>query len=881
MNSPISESMAESRRSESFSSSNPESPASPLKNGTETMIPGQDIDFNSKAYANELLEHGLKEERFRIDRKKLEDMLQTQQNSSDAVENAEVFFQRVMMETSTLVTWPSKLKIGAKSKKDPHVKIVGKPEAVQEAKEMILEILDTKKNRVTLKMDVSHTDHSYIIGKGGFKIQQVMEETGCHIHFPDSNKPKHRGVMPFKTFTDLSRNNSAEKSNQVSIAGQAAGVELARAKIRDLLPFVFMFDLPNGDIVPPSEQCSPAIKHIQQTYSFNVAFRSLGPPGIGRTVLIVRGCQRLLPRLRQGISLLMEYLIGSKTVPVMGFMKTEIAAQNHQFVKGACNGNIQMIMNMTGATIIFPDSSSFGSESPSHAIPYIDGHNAAGSKSTVIIQGSFDSVCMAWQELLKCLPLVLMFDLKEGQELDPVMVNNFMETYNINIMVRPKIKENTKSVLISGAEKDCKVLFKVRKEILGLEEDDSASLSPSRHGHVPTNGRMPEGKNQIVSAQNMSTAESLSLLSNIIQQNPQIVGLLSNLSSAFPAVNAPEALPHPTLPDPLPRAGFKSKFNKVITNEYESERDVENWINRHEREYAMSNATNLKNFRTDDGDSADSGVYIHPRNRFQHVLETRSDVSSQPESPRSSTSSNDTPDMKTNSFFRRISQTNESNVGVDIHHLLAEYGNKKLSANKAMQQPIGDGIRTPTQLWSGYGFSKSMPDFVARMKQAGQNSGSISEYLEMDDSKLNASSKAWPSDLIEKNDSPPEPNSPFSFSNFWENIPQQPTIDYGAIRNVEQLLHLLDLQKYSEVLAHHEIDMITLLTLSDLDLQQLGMSYGARRKMLAAIAAIRDHRLGDWSLKNFRAAPGAERRTFHPRYPSGSPHPGENAQGYK
>lgn len=74
------ESMAGSRRSESFSSSNPESPASPLKNGSETMISGQDIDFNSKAYANELLEHGLKEERFRIDRKKLEDMLQTQQS---------------------------------------------------------------------------------------------------------------------------------------------------------------------------------------------------------------------------------------------------------------------------------------------------------------------------------------------------------------------------------------------------------------------------------------------------------------------------------------------------------------------------------------------------------------------------------------------------------------------------------------------------------------------------------------------------------------------------------------------------------------------------------------------------------------------------------
>lgn len=54
-------------------------------------------------------------------------------------------------------------------------------------------------NRVTLKMDVSHTEHSHVIGKGGNNIKKVMEETGCHIHFPDSN-----------------RNNQAEKSNQVT-----------------------------------------------------------------------------------------------------------------------------------------------------------------------------------------------------------------------------------------------------------------------------------------------------------------------------------------------------------------------------------------------------------------------------------------------------------------------------------------------------------------------------------------------------------------------------------------------------------------------------------------------------------------------------------------
>ena len=93
-----------------------------------------------------------------------------------------------------------RLKIGAKSKKDPHIRVGGRTEeSVMRAKMMITEVLDTTTNsRVTMKMDVSYTDHSHIIGKGGNTIRRVMAETNCHIHFPDSN-----------------RSNPNEKSNQV------------------------------------------------------------------------------------------------------------------------------------------------------------------------------------------------------------------------------------------------------------------------------------------------------------------------------------------------------------------------------------------------------------------------------------------------------------------------------------------------------------------------------------------------------------------------------------------------------------------------------------------------------------------------------------------
>ena len=37
-------------------------------------------------------------------------------------------------------------------------------------------------------MEICHTEHSHIIGKAGNNIKNVMSATGCHIHFPDSNR---------------------------------------------------------------------------------------------------------------------------------------------------------------------------------------------------------------------------------------------------------------------------------------------------------------------------------------------------------------------------------------------------------------------------------------------------------------------------------------------------------------------------------------------------------------------------------------------------------------------------------------------------------------------------------------------------------------------
>ena len=55
---------------------------------------------------------------------------------------------------------------------DPQVKVAGLPVNVNKARDMIVEELDTKCNRVTLKINVSSIEHSHVIGKEGANIKK-------------------------------------------------------------------------------------------------------------------------------------------------------------------------------------------------------------------------------------------------------------------------------------------------------------------------------------------------------------------------------------------------------------------------------------------------------------------------------------------------------------------------------------------------------------------------------------------------------------------------------------------------------------------------------------------------------------------------------------
>ncbi|KAK6487577.1 protein bicaudal C-like protein 1-B-like [Huso huso] len=882
------------------------------------------------------------EERFRVDRKKLEVMLLAA--TEGKVNGGEDFFQKVMEETKTQIAWPSKLKIGAKSKKDPHIKVSGKKDNVKEAKEKIMSVLDTKSNRVTLKMDVSHTEHSHVIGKGGNNIKKVMEETGCHIHFPDSN-----------------RNNQAEKSNQVSIAGQPIGVEAARARIRELLPLVLMFELP-AIIQPNPDPNSPAVQHISQTYNISVSFkqrsRMYGATGI------VRGSQNNTTAVKRGTALLLDHLAGSLANAISVSTQLDIAPQHHLFMMGRNGSNIKHIMQRTGAQIHFPDP------------------NNPQKKSTVYLQGTIDSVCLARQYLMGCLPLVLMFDIKEDIEVEPPCITQLMEQLDVFISIKPKPKQPSKSVIVKSVERNALNMYEARKCLLGLESS-GVTIQTSNSSTVIC----PVGQDILVSAGlGLTSLGLLGPTSSSLNSSTAASSLLNALnSSVSPLQNSSSGTPSPTLwatslTSPTSAPGFSSPLmmhpatQATLTSIFLS--GVQGYTqNTPSPPPGLAPIDSQVNSLSETSKSLSSlnGHVKHSNSVYRRLSgpcladkvlggnHTDSSNESSGHSPTEQLTSKSSPDEGSNDAFVEVGMprspshsansnelkqmlgSSKSSTGKrqavellqgtknsHLHtsdHLLSDsdssasespladkkapgseraaeraaqqnserirlappsfanmqafdYEQKKLLATKAMlKKPVVTEVRTPTNTWSGLGFSKSMPaETIKELRRAnhvpykptmsttyegsplslsrsdsreGLGSGSDSDNWRERNGNGTLAHSEFPSAIgSPKRKQNKSTEHYLSCSNYMDCISSM-TGSNGCNLNgsfkgsdLPELFSKLGLGKYTDVFQQQEIDLQTFLTLTDQDLKELGITtFGARRKMLLAVSELNKNRI--------------------------------------
>uniref|UniRef100_A0A3B4CRB9 SAM domain-containing protein n=1 Tax=Pygocentrus nattereri TaxID=42514 RepID=A0A3B4CRB9_PYGNA len=902
------------------------------------------------------------EERFRVDRKKLEVMLLAA--AEGRVNGGEDFFQKVMEETGTQIAWPSKLKIGAKSKKDPHIKVSGKRDNVKEAKEKIMSVLDTKSNRVTLKMDVSHTEHSHVIGKGGNNIKKVMEDTGCHIHFPDSN-----------------RNNQAEKSNQVSIAGQPGGVEAARARIRELLPLVLMFELPVIVQLNP-DPSSPAIQHISQTYNISVAFkqrsRLYGATGV------VRGSQNNVAAVKRGTAVLLEHLAGSLASAITVSTQLDIAPQHHLSMMGRNGSNIKHIMQRTGAQVHFPDP------------------NCPQKKSTVYIQGSIDSVCLARQYLMGCLPLVLMFDIKEDVAVDPQCITSLMEQLDVFISVKPKPKQPSKSVIVKSVERNALNMYEARRYLLGL---DSSGVSVSTSSSISC----PVGLDILTSAGLGLTSLGLLGPTAASLSTPSTPNsLLNALNSSISPLHAPSSgTPSPTLwsnslASPTSTPGFSSPLmihpatqatlTSILLSGVQSythntpspppglapidpqvngvpdcSKAVSSLNGKHPSSmYSRMSTVSLaeKVLNVAHGDAVQEASAHCPSEPLSSKSnqDQGSDTFVEVGMPRSPSHSGNSSELKQmlascktasgkrqavellqgtkNSHLHsdcllsdsdssasespvadkrapgseraaeRAAQQNSERIRLPPQSTFSnmqafDYEQKKLLATKAMlKKPVVTEVRTPTNTWSGLGFSKSMPaETIKELRRAnhvpykptmsttyegsplslsrsnsreGVGNGSDSDnWRERNGSGLPAHSD-FTTPISPKRKQNKTVEHYLSSSNYMDCI-SSVTGSNGCNlstslkgSDLPELFSKLGLGKYTDVFQQQEIDLQTFLTLTDQDLKELGITtFGARRKMLLAISDLNKNRRKLFEPPNIRSsfleggASGRLPRQFH------------------
>ncbi|XP_067239322.1 bicaudal C homolog 2 [Chanodichthys erythropterus] len=679
---------------------------------------------------------------------------------------------------------------------------------------MILELLETKVNKVTLKIDVTHTEHSHVIGKGGGNIKKVMEDTSCHIHFPDSNR----------------NNGTGEKSNQVSIAGPVQGVESARRQIRELQPLVLTFDLPVtlvGGVV--ADTGSPVIQHVAQAFGVSVSFRT--QPKLYCSTCSVRGVQGNTAAVKKATCVLMELLLGSGLTGVMVSTQLDVTSQQHLFLLGQNGANFLTVMHQTNTQIILPDLSA-----PQHT-------------PSLLIQGTADGVCLARQQLMDCLPVCLMFDLKDEGDSDPRKLAQMMQSLGVFISVKPKVKQTAKSVVVKGLERNIINLYEARRLLLGL---DSSEVSVMTKNLCDVSATTKTPVDPLV-ANNGITSYWLNLLmqqlclteTGAVPSPDAVIGCLSGKPRPTP----PPGLAVSSEDGRIGLKGVESKLEKIPENDdQQTQAEMENCGTLH------AEVTEVREVVAKPTVSSRRG--------------SQSEASREPNQPLTSERS---VRVEVDGVYLNRDRRCSLRIfpSADPHNEDHEYERKKLLANQAMQQkPVVTEVRTPTDTWSGLGFSKSMPTDAVRELRAvsrrcyrpyNNQQQSWSSQCGKERIWNGSDSENWRERRGSLSSSPPSLSSSSSFpayslssartsEGYLTSSEGGATVSRHLIGSspssahtddLIELLAQLGLEKYIDIFQQQEIDYQTFLTLSDEDLKEVGVNtFGARRKMILAITDL-------------------------------------------
>ncbi|XP_066945671.1 protein bicaudal C homolog 1-B-like isoform X7 [Macrobrachium rosenbergii] len=741
--------------------------------------------------------------------------------------------QLIMDETKTDIKYPKFMKVGAKNKKDPHVRVVGEPEAVRIAGAMVRHELEPH-SKVTMKLDVSWVHHSHLIGKGGNTIQPIVKRTGVSIHFPDGNK-----------------NSEVRKSNLVSINGRGddlSGLEEARACIRNLTPLVFTFSLSASAQFINISDPSLLIQQLQNTYNVQVDLKvtdDLTPMIVGS----VRGDELDAVRVKEATLCILQAYCDTlaKQMPVQ--MSLEISPQHHTFVLGRNNETLKRIMQRTATKITFPDTSDMNV----HPL----------RKSTVVISGAIDNVYLARQNILGALPLVLMFELMPEQEVDAGDIPRIMQNYDVNINIKNKRLDGRRLVVIKGAEKNADSIYEAWRIVAKAEKEPPKA-------RIPANYHISEAAPLYGLSMTLADLNLGHWLGGSGNSSPTSTPAPPQLhsSSHWGVVPPPSSS---QVPSPLPRSQYNSLAldpnTPYYTNNYLRNGALDGYNNncilsKSSGKGSFSTGMNLNSFIT--GMTLSSSA-PSPRDPSPDQIMGSQSALQYGELDSTSKMGIKALSVMMTDIERRAPGCEKKRLELEHQKLtsLSDYNSKKLQAAKAMKEQVNTNPRTPTSSWSGYGFSKSMPGFMIRQKMQESRLQKSSHKGELE------SWDAWQSTEGEKSDftscqglsnipysshltqqisanlgnsdgslALQRPLVSLSASNFIDCVLPRPCKTTGSPsqRDITSILTDIQLEQYIDVFAAQEVDLDMFLTLNDTDLKELGIKiFGHRKRILMVI----------------------------------------------
>ncbi|XP_066945676.1 protein bicaudal C homolog 1-like isoform X12 [Macrobrachium rosenbergii] len=709
--------------------------------------------------------------------------------------------QLIMDETKTDIKYPKFMKVGAKNKKDPHVRVVGEPEAVRIAGAMVRHELEPH-SKVTMKLDVSWVHHSHLIGKGGNTIQPIVKRTGVSIHFPDGNK-----------------NSEVRKSNLVSINGRGddlSGLEEARACIRNLTPLVFTFSLSASAQFINISDPSLLIQQLQNTYNVQVDLKvtdDLTPMIVGS----VRGDELDAVRVKEATLCILQAYCDTlaKQMPVQ--MSLEISPQHHTFVLGRNNETLKRIMQRTATKITFPDTSDMNV----HPL----------RKSTVVISGAIDNVYLARQNILGALPLVLMFELMPEQEVDAGDIPRIMQNYDVNINIKNKRLDGRRLVVIKGAEKNADSIYEAWRIVAKAEKEPPKA-------RIPANYHISEAAPLYGLSMTLADLNLGHWLGGSGNSSPTSTPAPPQLhsSSHWGVVPPPSSS---QVPSPLPR----SQYNSL----------------------ALDPNTDVSCGTSSNSGSSMSSPAPSPRDPSPDQIMGSQSALQYGELDSTSKMGIKALSVMMTDIERRAPGCEKKRLELEHQKLtsLSDYNSKKLQAAKAMKEQVNTNPRTPTSSWSGYGFSKSMPGFMIRQKMQESRLQKSSHKGELESWDAWQSTEGEKSDFTSCQGLSNIPYSShltqqisanlgnsdgslalqrplvsLSASNFIDCVLPRPCKTTGSPsqRDITSILTDIQLEQYIDVFAAQEVDLDMFLTLNDTDLKELGIKiFGHRKRILMVI----------------------------------------------